>query len=258
MVNWNRRSRFSQIKNKRQSLRRGGAPPRAPAPPSPPALPSHSPSPSAAAYAAPIIGRDGSLCLGQRTEKDCTGNAAMRKTCQWHNEYSDAKGKKHAARCQGKAAKHVISEEGKGRLAGFEAQRAQALRDVYSSSEDSYMSESDDSEMGSPVAQAARHELPVFQGRMAVAAPRARASKKAPTPAQLRRAEARASGVKYVPVMSPNAPMGCVQKQYNQLSAKGNSFVSTRCVDSKDPNENDLVNCRVNPETNKCKKVDRA
>ena len=216
MANWNRRSRVSQNRNKRQSFRRGGAPPRA----------------SSSAPKAPVPREDGSLCLAIKTEKDCVGTPVMRKTCQWHKEYSDAKGKQHSARCQGKAAKHLISEEGRSRLDKFESQRKQAVHDAFYSSED-----------------CERAPLPR-------ASPQSKrnVSKKAAAPAQLRRAQAKASGEKYVPVMSRNAPMGCVQKQYNQVSAKGKSFVTSRCVDSKDPKVNDLVNCSVNRETNKCKK----
>ena len=250
MVNWKRLSRFSQIRNKRQSLRRGGAPPRAPV--------THE-------VAAPLTGVDGSLCLGMKTEKDCTGNAAMKKTCNWWHEYSDAKGKKHPARCQGKAAKHVLSESGRQSMDKFALAESDRVKTAFSQarhgeddsqysqySEDSQGSEMSD-DMSAPRTPMGRPS-PQESAR---AAPRARASKKAPTPAQLRRSEAKAAGVEYVPVMSPNAPLGCVHKEYNIVSKKGKSFVSSRCIDSKDPKVNDQVNCMINRETNKCKTVAR-
>jgi hypothetical protein len=255
MVNWNRLSRFSQIRNKRQSLRRGGAPPRMP-----------DDKHMADSDTAPVTGRDGSLCRQLTKEQDCTGNAAMKKICQWNKEYSDSKGRHFPARCQGKANIHVFSEKGKKKMAEFKNdEQGRVVKAFYQA--ESGVTDSDDSEMSEmsydnetptvPRGRPSPQESPmaaVFESAPAPSKGK-RVSKKAPTPAQLKRSQAKASGVKYVPVMSPNAPMGCVQKQYNQVSAKGKSFVTSRCVDSKDPKVNDLVNCMVNRETNKCKKV---
>lgn len=82
-------------------------------------------------------------------------------------------------------------------------------------------------------------------------------SKKAPTPAQLRKASAKASGVKYVPVKSANIPLGCFQKDYVITTKRGTTYSTKRCLDSKDPKINDVSNCMINPETNKCKRVVR-
>lgn len=257
MVNWNRLSRFSQIRNKRQSLRRGGAP--------------HMPDKHMAdSDTAPVTGRDGQLCKGLTTQKDCAGNAAIKTLCQWNKEYTDSKGRHFPARCQPKAVKHNISEKGKEKMAEFknaeEARRHLAFEQSQSGvddSDESYdfeMSNDDDEVPPVPRGRPSPPESPmaaVFQSAPAPSKGK-RVSKKAPTPAQLRRSQAKVMGQKYVPVMSPNAPKGCVQKQYNQTSAKGKSFVTTRCVDSKDPNVNDPTNCMVNRETNKCKKVERA
>jgi hypothetical protein len=86
---------------------------------------------------------------------------------------------------------------------------------------------------------------------------RASVSRKAPTPAQLRRASAKAAGVKYVPTKSPYVPLGCVQKDYVITNKLGTTYSTSRCLDSKDPAVNDVLNCVVNPETNKCKRVNR-
>ena len=84
---------------------------------------------------------------------------------------------------------------------------------------------------------------------------RASVSKKAPTPAQLRRAAATAAGVKYVPVKSANVPKGCIQRDYVITNKLGTTYSVSRCLDSYDPNLNDSTKCMVNPETNKCKRV---
>jgi hypothetical protein len=86
---------------------------------------------------------------------------------------------------------------------------------------------------------------------------RASVSKKAPTPAQLRRAAAKAAGVKYVPVKSANVPKGCIQQDYVITNKLGTTYSVSRCLDSYDPNLNDSTKCMVNPETNKCKRVSR-
>jgi len=57
---------------------------------------------------------DGSLCLGL-SEKDCTGNAVMKKTCQW---MANAK---PVPRCQRKAVTSVFGEKGKKAMSEFEA-----------------------------------------------------------------------------------------------------------------------------------------
>jgi hypothetical protein len=41
-------------------------------------------------------------------------------------------------------------------------------------------------------------------------------------------------------------------------SAKGKTFKTTRCVDSKDREQNDTVKCMINLETNKCKNRGKA
>lgn len=262
MVNWNRLSRFSQNRNKRRSLRRGGAP-------------REGVEDEEAVKDQRPTGRDGSLCLGLTNEKDCVGTPVMRKTCQWHKEYVDAKRKKHPARCQRKANTSVFSEQGHEDISKF-SREAQArfkkdgdlaINDYEDPEESDDVDSDEEGEMiemvnlgdeTPPVPRGQPSPQPSPQLRREPPPKVSKVSKRQPTPAQLRRAQAKKSGEKYVPVMSRNAPMGCVQKEYPRVSAKGKSFVSHRCVDSKDPKVNDKVNCMVNPETNKCKKVERA
>lgn len=265
MANLNRRSRVSQIRNRRQSFRRGGAPP---SPPSPPPAPLMRPD---FLKGKKMTGKDatGDSVCPPLPQQDCTQVPA----CRWNS--ASANGKR-AGYCSRKPGYEGMSQSAfDSSTAGLEAARQQKLKDLYmlekSESEGSQDSSQDLSEVSSQVSSQESsvdsvmpsvqvRSLPVFRGsRAAVAAvPQARASKKAPAPAQLRRAAAKASGVAYVPFKSDNVPMGCVLRNYELTNKNGTQYSQSRCVDSKDPNVNDSDLCMVNPETNKCKKVVRA
>jgi hypothetical protein len=149
--------------------------------------------------------------------------------------------------------------------AALDATRAAKLKELYESSgseDDSTVSVSSQESLDEPVrvptASAARAASSASVASSASSAvSRSSSSRKSPTPAQLRRASAKASGEKYVPTKAPNAPKGCVQKDYVLKNKLGTSYTSSRCIDSKDPSVNDVVNCMINPETNKCKRVVR-
>lgn len=175
-----------------------------------------------------ITGRDGSFCA-EKPENDCK----KIKACDWMAP--NDRQKKGYCRSRQDRGTGESSQEFKDMEARIQARRAAALKEVYESDEDSPMP---------PAPQPAPSSLVVYKGK------RSTSPKK---PRSLSPKKARSS-----PMKAKNAPTGCVQKQYEMTSAKGKSFKSSRCVDSKDPNVNDDVNCMVNTETNKCKNRVRA
>lgn len=263
MANWNRRSRVSQNRNRRQSQRRsnrrGGAPPTAPPPP---------PAPEVRPdflKGKKMTGPDNtghSICP-PLSEQDCV----KVKPCSW------VKGSGRSAgycrrRSDRDSTMHSTTAKYNEMTAALDATRATKLKELYESSEsedDSTVSvssvssqESVDEPVRVPTASAARAASSASVASAASSAvSRSSSSRKSPTPAQLRRASAKASGEKYVPTKAPNAPKGCVQKDYVLKNKLGTSYTSSRCIDSKDPSVNDVVNCMINPETNKCKRVVR-
>jgi len=248
-ANYLRRSRVSENKNRRQSIRRsirrGGAPPQAPPPPP---LPARAPAP----LANPKLGRDGSLCLGLTSKETCVPNAAMQKICQWMPNA------KPVPRCQRKANTSNLSSEGKKHLSDIEARRAQALRDVYSS--DDEPEESDASSQQSEDEDVAAPPAPVRAAAVRAPAPRAAAraqAVRAPAPRAPAARVAAPRAANRVPFLNPNKPLGCAQRVSQVNTKRGTSYTRTACYDSKDPAVNDAENCFINPATNKCKKVVR-
>ena len=213
MVRLSRRSRNSQ-QRRRQSQRRGGRPPKAEEEP-----------------LTLITGRDGSFCA-EKPENDCK----KIKACDWMPP--NARQKQGYCRSRQDRGTGESSQQFKEIEAANEQRRAASLREVYESPHEESQSE----------------QIALVPSSLVVYRPKKSPKKpRSPSPAQLRRAAAKASGVEYVPVKGANVPLGCVQKEYDLTSAKGKSFKTTRCVDSKDPNQNDAANCMVNPQTNKCK-----
>lgn len=261
MANLNRRSRVSQNRNRsrRQSLRRGGAPP---SPPSPPAAPAVRPD---FLKGKKMTGKEafGSSVCPPLPQEDCTKVPA----CRWNN--ASANGKR-AGYCSRKPEYEGMSESRfANATADLEAERDRKRKALYmqelsESSQASSQASSPDVSLDSPMPSVQVSALPVFRGSRAAAAapaaavPQAKVSRKSPAPAQVRRAAARAANVPYVPVKSANVPQGCVLKNYDLVNKRGTAYTQSRCVDSKDPNVNDSELCMINPETNKCKKVVRA
>ena len=250
MANWNRKSRVSQNRNRKQSQkrsnRRGGAPPVAPPPP---ALPEFMKGKKMTGNEA-----TGHSVCPPLPENDCV----KVKPCQWIKGSATRSGY-----CRRRSERDSTMSESSGQFksmtADIDERRRLALKAMYESEDESEASQSsDDSPMPSVQSRAVPARAVPARAAAAVAVARGSVSKKARSPAQLRRASAKASGQVYVPVKSTNVPMGCVQRDYNITTKAGNSYSTSRCVDSKDPNVNDEVNCMVNPETNKCKKVARA
>ena len=257
MANWNRRSRVSQNRNKRQSQkrsnRRGGAPPAAPPPP--PASQVRPDFLKGKKMTSPD--NTGHSICPPLAEQDCL----KVKPCSW------VKGSGRSAgycrrRSDRDSTMHSTSEQYNKMTAALDAKRASKLKELYESEDESNASVSSEESLNEPVrvpsASAARAVV-ASAASSAQSSPvsRSSSSRKSPTPAQLRRASAKASGVKYVPTKAPNAPKGCVQKDYVLRNKLGTSYSTSRCIDSKDPSVNDEVNCMVNPETNKCKRVVR-
>jgi hypothetical protein len=248
-ANYLRRSRVSENKNRRQSarrsIRRGGAPPQAPAPPPAPV----------AAPAADVTGRDGSLCLGLKSEKTCTPNAAMRKICQWMPNA------KPVPRCQRKADTTNLSRESRLRLHEIDQKQKETLGEGWStideesevyvpSSRASQDSEfSDDSQVSQD-----DEEQNAFVAPVRAAPARAAPARAAPARAA---APVRAAVAPRVPKLNPNRPLGCVQRVSQVNTKTRGSYPRTACYDSRDPAVNDAANCFINPETNKCKNVVR-
>jgi hypothetical protein len=260
MANWNRRSRVSQNRNRRQSLRRPGSA----------AVPVPPPAPLMRAdilKGKKMTGKDatGDSVCPPLPQQDCTRVPA----CRWNS--ASANGKR-AGYCSRKPGYEGMSQSAyESSTAALDAKRKEELRKLYlqeksesegsqDMSQESYVASSQDSSMDSVKPSPVFKALPVFRGsRVAAAAvPQPRASKKALAPAQLKRAAAKASGVAYVPFKSSNVPMGCVVRNYELTNKNGTKYSQSRCVDSKDPDVNDSDLCMVNPETNKCKKVVRA
>lgn len=269
MANWNRRSRVSQNRNRRQSLRRPGSA-AVPAPPSPPSAPLMRPD---ILKGKKMTGKDatGDSVCPPLPQQDCTRVPA----CRWNS--ASANGKR-AGYCSRKPGYEGMNESAyESSFAAVDAKRKEELRKLYlqeksesesegsqDMSQESSVASSQDSSMDSVMHSTQVKSLPVFRGSRvaassaAAAVPQSKASKKAPAPSQLKRAAAKAAGVKYVPVKSSNVPMGCVIRNYELTNKNGTKYSQSRCVDSKDPDVNDSDLCMVNPETNKCKKVVRA
>ena len=251
MANWNRKSRVSQNRNRKQSQkrsnRRGGAPPVAPPPP----------ARSEILKGKKMTGTEatGHSVCPPLPEQDC-GGPKGNPACRWNKPSVDGKRRGYCSRKPDYIG--MTQDKYASATADIDERRRLALKAMYESDDEPEASQSSDN---SPMASA-QYSAPVRVSASAAssASPLSKASvsKKSPTPAQLRRASAKASGQVYVPVKSANVPMGCVQRNYNIHTKTGISYSSSRCVDSKDPNENDDVNCMVNPQTNKCKKVARA
>ena len=254
-ANYLRRSRVSENKNRRQSIRRsirrGGAPPQAPPPPPAPARRPAAPLPSV------LTGKNGSACAG-KDQPDCT---AMKKACEWRPA-----NKTQSAHCKVRIDRGVglPSSADFNRInAENEARRAQALRDVYSSDDEpeesdvsSQASEDEDVAAAPAPVRAAALRAPAVRAAPARApAVRAPAARAAPARAQAVRAVAAAPRV---PVLSPYKPLGCVQRVSQVNTKKGTSYTRTACVDSRDPALNEPERCFINPATNKCKNVVRA
>lgn len=170
-----------------------------------------------------ITGHDGSFCA-KKIEKDCK----KIKACDWMAP--NARQKEGYCRSRQDRGTGESSDRFKEIEAANEQRRAASLREVYNSDEDDV---------------SVSEEAMVVPSSLVVYNP-----KKSPK-------KPRSSSPKKVKRVAPNAPLGCVQKEYDLTSSKGNSYRSYRCVDSHDPAVNDSVNCIVNLETNKCKRVAR-
>jgi hypothetical protein len=191
-----------------------------PAPPPPP--PAMSKQHMADSGVAALVGKDGSLCLGL-SQKDCTGNAVMKKTCQWMPNA------KPVPRCQRKANTTVFGEEGKKAMSNIEADEkkwAAQARDQYV--EEKRAAASDDSEsVESESVESESVESELVQ-------PKKSAKKTGPKKASSKKGKRAA--------VKPARPSSC------GLNAK-----KSHCVSGVLPNDDE--HCTVNEATNRCNKV---
>lgn len=171
-----------------------------------------------------ITGRDGSFC-SEKPENDCI----KIKACDWMPANARQKGYCRTRQDRGTGE---ISQQFKEMEELIQQRRTAARLELLQTSDEEL-------ELITP---------PVPKGK-----PSPKVSPRSTSPAQLRRVAAKALGEDYVPVKSSKGPLGCIAKEYEMTSANGKPFKTTRCVDSKDREQNDTVNCMINPETNKCK-----
>ena len=175
---------------------------------------------------APVIGKDGNLCMGLG-EVDCTSSPVLKKTCQWVKEHKGRGDNMQPARCQKKGASHVFSEKGRKSLSEIEELEKKALENAKEQyrQDKRQSAESDDSSQSSQSSDAA---IPKRSSKKV-------SSKKAPAAKAASKKGPRAA-------VKPARPTSC------GLNAK-----KSHCVAGVLPD--DVEHCAVNAATNRCNKV---